>query len=250
MSLWDKVKRVFTRFSPTHEVPPLGQVQKLIGYRFRDASLLTMSLTHRSYSHASDNDILSNERMEFLGDSVLDVIIAEQLYRDHPEMNEGELTKTKALLVNESTLAEIGSQIKLNKFLLLAPEEARAGGRERPSIISDALESVIAAVFLDGGLEAARAVVLQLIYSSKREIVADASRGNFKGELLELVQAQGGSFPRYEVMAETGPDHDKVFSVNVYIGSEKAGTGSGSTKKEAEQQAAAAALEQYRKGRE
>ncbi len=245
MSLWNKIRTIFSPFSARYKKDPVLQVQELIGYQFHDESLLKMSLTHRSYSHASDRDMLSNERLEFLGDSVLDLIIAEQLYRDHPDINEGELTKTKALLVNESTLAEIGSEIQLNMYLLLAPEEERAGGRERASIISDALESVIAAVFLDGGIEAAREVVLRLIYSCKEDLVTDASRRNFKGELLELVQAQGQGFPRYEVASETGPDHEKVFTVNVYVAGEKAGTGSGSTKKEAEQKAAALALERY-----
>jgi ribonuclease-3 len=245
MSFWNKVKNVFTPLSARYNKDPLQQVQELIGYRFHDESLLKMSLTHRSYSHASDRDMLSNERLEFLGDSVLDLIIAEQLYRDHPEMNEGELTKTKALMVSESTLAEIGSEIQLNKYLLLALEEERAGGRERASIISDSIESVIAAVFLDGGIEAAREMVLRLIYSCKEDLIADASRRNFKGELLELVQARGEGFPRYEVVSETGPDHEKIFTVNVYVAGEKVGNGSGSTKKEAEQKAAALALEQY-----
>ncbi|MFQ6007907.1 MAG: ribonuclease III [Candidatus Zixiibacteriota bacterium] len=245
MSLWNKIRNIFTSFLARNQKNPLQKVQELIGYKFHDESLLRMSLTHRSYSHATNREMLSNERLEFLGDSVLDVIVAEQLYHDHPEMDEGELTETKALLVNESTLAEIGSEIQLNKYLLLAPEEERSGGRERASIISDSLESIIAAVFLDGGIESARDMVLRLIYSYKEDLITDASRRNFKGELLELVQARGEGFPRYEVVSETGPDHEKVFTVNVYVVGEKVGTGSGSTKKEAEQKAAALALERF-----
>jgi ribonuclease-3 len=249
MGLRDKVKSILSPLTARKKKDPLQQVQKLIAYQFRDLSLLETSLTHRSYAHSNDNRIMSNERLEFLGDSVLDLVIAEQLYRDHPEMDEGELTKTKAMLVNESTLAEIGRQIHLNKYLRLAPEEVRTGGRERPSIISDAVESVIAAVFLDGGIEAAREMILRLIYARKDDIVADKSRRNFKGELLELVQARGEGFPRYEVVSESGPDHNKVFNVDVYVGDQKLGSGSGSSKKEAEQKAAAMALRRYRKRR-
>lgn len=247
MSLWNKVRSIFAPPSARDEKISLQEVQNLIGYQFRDESLLKMSLTHRSYSYSSDSEALSNERLEFLGDSVLGLVIAEQLYRDHPDMREGELTKTKALLVNESTLADIGRDINLNEYLRLAPEEDRSGGRDRPSIISDAFESVIAAVFLDGGIEAAREVVLRLIYARKEDIVSDASRRNFKGELLELVQARGKGMPRYDLVSEEGPDHEKVFRVDVYVCGRKIGTGSGSTKKEAEQKAAAVALEQYLK---
>jgi len=244
MSLWEKIRNIFAPPSASDEKRSLHKVQDLIGYQFHDESLLQMGLTHRSYSHAAGSG-MSNERLEFLGDSVLGLVIAEQLYRDHPNMHEGELTKTKALMVNESTLADISKDIELNKYVRLAREEDRSGGRERPSIISDAFESIIAAVFLDGGIKAAREVVLRIIYVRKEDIVSDASRRNFKGEFLELIQARGEGFPRYDVASEEGPDHEKVFTVDVYIGAEKVGTGSGSTKKEAEQKAASVALEQY-----
>lgn len=250
MSLWDKVKNIVAPPSTREGKTSLPDIQDIIGYRFRNESLLEISLTHRSYSHSSDSDTLSNERLEFLGDSVLGLVIAEQLYRDHPSMQEGELTKTKALLVNEATLAEIGKEIRLNDYMKLAMEEDRSGGRDRPSIISDTVESVIGAVFLDGGIEAARDMVLRLIYTRKEEIISDASRRNFKGELLELAQARGEGLPRYDVVSERGPDHEKVFRIEVYVEGRMVGTGSGSTKKEAEQKAAAVALEQYSKERE
>ncbi len=202
-------------------------------------------MTHRSYSHSMETNEPCNERLEFLGDSVLGLLIAEQLYRDNPEMQEGQLTQTKALLVNESTLADIGRNIKLNGYIRLAAEERRLGGHDRPSIIADAFESVIGAVFLDGGLDAARRVVLRLIYSQREEIISDASRRNFKGELLELIQGRGDGLPRYDVVSEEGPDHEKVFCVEVYIGGVKFGVGSGLSKKEAEQKAAAMAVERY-----
>ena len=245
MNLLDRLKHLFTSLSGRDEPRSLQKFQELIGYQFRDESLLRTSLTHRSYSHSSNANELCNERLEFLGDSVLGLLIAEQLYRDHPEMQEGQLTQTKALLVNESTLADIGRDMKLNDYVLLASEEERSGGRDRSSIVADAFESVIGAVFLDGGLDAARDLVLRLIYAHREDIISDASRRNFKGELLELIQARGDGLPRYDVVLEEGPDHEKVFHVEVYISGTQFGTGSGLSKKEAEQKAAAIALERY-----
>jgi ribonuclease-3 len=209
--------------------------------------LLRLGLTHRSWAYAIDEYPSSNERLEFLGDSVLGLVIAEQLYADFPDLREGELTKRKALLVSEATLAEIGISTGLNRYLLLAPEEEKSGGRERSSIVSDGVESVIGAVFLDGGFEAARDVVIRLIYTRESEIASDATRQNFKGELLEFVQGRGEAMPQYDVVSEEGPDHDKVFNVEVTLNGEKIGSGSGHSKKEAEQRAASAALEHVRR---
>ncbi|MFH1374127.1 MAG: ribonuclease III [bacterium] len=223
----------------------LGTLQRRIGYQFRDEQLLETSLTHRSFTHNHNRSVQCNERLEFLGDSVLGLLIGEQLYRDHTKMQEGNLTQTRALLVNESTLADLARKIELNRFVRLASEEERAGGRDRTSIIADTLESIIGAVYLDGGLDAARDVVLRLIYAHREEIVSDVSRRNFKGELLELVQARGQGLPRYDVISEDGPDHEKVFQVEVHLNGQRLGLGSGLSKKEAEQKAAAIALEYY-----
>ncbi|MEW5992891.1 MAG: ribonuclease III [Candidatus Zixiibacteriota bacterium] len=234
-------------FAPRPRTPEesLREVQQIIGFQFRDESLLRTALTHRSFSNTCTEDIACNERLEFLGDTVLDLIISEQLFREHPEMQEGQLTQTKSLLVNETTLADVGHDTRINEHLFLAPEEVRTGGRERASIIADAVESIIAAVYLDGGLDAARDVVLRLLYSRKEDIIMDASRRNFKGELLELVQAHTQGLPRYDVVSEEGPDHEKIFHVEVYIGNTRFGHGSGNSKKEAEQNAAAMALKRY-----
>jgi ribonuclease-3 len=221
----------------------LEQVQNTIGYHFRDTRLLLLSLTHRSFARGVNQETPSNERLEFLGDSVLGLVIAARLYEDCPEDGEGNLTKTKALLVNETTLATIAWDIKLSDYIRLSPEEERAGGRERASIVSDAFESIIGAVYLDGGLNAARDVVLRLIYTSKDRVIADSSQRNYKGELLELIQASGNTVPRYDVVAEAGPDHEKIFHVIVTISGERVGEGSGTSKKEAEQRAACMALE-------
>lgn len=220
-------------------------VEEIIGYHFRDLSHLFLALTHRSYSHANGEFLPSNERLEFLGDSVLGLVIADQLFQDHHDLREGEMTKLKALLVNEGTLAEVGRQIKLDQHLLLSVEEDRAGGAQRPSILSDALESVFGAVYLDGGIHAAADVILRLIYARKHDITTDESRRNYKGELLEIIQAEGNGMPRYDVTSETGPDHQKVFHVEVSVRGEMVGTGEGNSKKEAEQKAAAVALEHF-----
>ena len=243
MGLRDWLNQLLGSTGKGAQAVDLEAVQRVIGYHFRDPQLLCLGLTHRSYAHAVDDYSSSNERLEFLGDSVLGLVIAEQLYNDHPDLREGELTKRKALLVSEATLADIGISSGLNRHLLLAAEEERSGGRERSSIVSDAVESIIGAVFLDGGFEAARDVVIRLIYVRESEIVTDVNRQNFKGELLELVQGRGESMPQYDVVSEEGPDHNKVFNVDVTLNGRKIGSGSGHSKKEAEQRAASAALE-------
>jgi ribonuclease-3 len=243
MSVLSRLKALF---GAAGELPPpqinLDDFEQLIGYTFKDRSLLLLGLTHRSYSHSNGKLIESNERLEFLGDSVLGMVISDQLYRDYPDLREGQLTKTKALLVNENTLASIGEEIGLNKFIQLSHDEERSGGRARSSIVSDAVESVLGAIYLDGGLDPVREVILRVIYDRKDSILADKSLRNFKGELLELVQARGNSMPHYDVVSERGPDHRKMFSVIVSVGDRVLGKGSGSSKKEAEQRAAAAAL--------
>jgi ribonuclease III len=245
MTFWKSLQQLF---SPHHKpAPASGEVdinglERLLGYRFTSQETLMHALTHRSHSRADESSADSNERLEFLGDSVLGLVIAERLYRDNPDIMEGEMTKTKSLLVSESSLSTIGKVVGLHQFLLLSPEEDRAGGRERASIVSDAFESVLAAVYLDGGLEAARGVITRLIYDRRDLLLNDASRRNFKGELLELVQARAGGMPRYDVVSETGPDHDKTFTVCVAVSGQVIGQGSGNSKKEAEQKAAAEAL--------
>ena len=243
MGFKDSVKRFFAGATEKRADVNLDEVEKLIGYSFRARRLLLLALTHRSYARNGGNVQSSNERLEFLGDSVLGLVIAEKLYHDHYRKSEGDLTKLKAMLVNESTLAQIGHEISLNRYIRLSPEEHNAGGRERASIVSDTFESVIGAVFLDGGFEAARDVVLRLIYTRKSTIISDRSQRNFKGELLEYVQARGNGMPRYEIVSEAGPDHEKVFEVAVLVNGRRLGEGAGLSKKEAEQKAAAQALD-------
>ena len=245
MSLWAKLlKKQGSQYSDIDRAS-LKAVQKICGYHFRNLDLLLLALTHRSFYKPTDklHARESNERLEYLGDSVLGLVIADLLYKDHPDLREGRLTKMKAMLVNETTLANVGKKFKLNEQLRLSVEEDKLGGRMRPSIISDAVESILGAIYLDGGLPAAYDVIRRLLYAYKQEILSDKSQKNHKGELLELMQSRAEGMPYYDVESETGPDHDKQFTVNVTVGGTKIGSGTGHTKKEAEQKAAAMALE-------
>ncbi|MFZ5981250.1 MAG: ribonuclease III [Candidatus Zixiibacteriota bacterium] len=245
MTLWHKLRHFFAIPDFGDDEKKLDEVQHLIGYTFRDRHLLALSLTHRSFLRYNNQRHCSNERLEFLGDSVLGLVIASRLYRDHPDESEGNLTKLKAMMVNENTLSSVSREIGLNAYILLSPEEEKSGGRERASIVSDAFESVIGAVYLDGGFDAARDVVLRHIYTRKENILTDDNQRNYKGDLLELVQARGEGMPRYDVISESGPDHEKEFQVIVTVSGEKVGEGTGSSKKEAEQKAACMALDYF-----
>ena len=218
---------------------PLGEVETILDYKFENRNLLKKSLTHRSWENAG----LANERLEFLGDAVLGLVVSEFLFGIFPNLNEGDLTKMKSSLVNESVLTRVFSRFGLAEYLYLSSEEEKSGGREKPSITADAMEAILGAVYLDGGLEKVSKVIDQLILSDYENFMNDKSIYNFKGELLELVQIDGRGVPRYEVIEEIGPDHEKVFVVSVSVESKTIGTGKGSTKKDAEQKAARMALE-------
>lgn len=246
MNWWRSLKSIFRGSTPASQLD-ISAVESLLEYHFVNPDLLVLALTHRSALRSGNAGSVSNERLEFLGDSILGAVISHLLYDDYQEMSEGDLTKTKSLLVNEATLCFIGLETGLNKHIYLSPEEERSGGRERASIVSDTMEAIIGATFLDGGLEPARNIILRCIYSRKDEIIANLSLRNYKGELLELAQSKNGvSTPRYEVVSEEGPDHAKRFRVIVDVGGKRVGEGVGSTKKEAEQNAARKALEQGR----
>lgn len=218
-----------------------------IGYQFSDSGLLRLALTHRSWC-AEHPDDESNERLEFLGDAVLGLIVTDVLFAQYPERPEGQLAKTRAVVVSAATLSDIGGEMSLGRHLRLGKGELVSGGREKASILADAVEAVIGAVYLDGGMESARRLVLQEF----RPRIEGASRVpgllDHKTRLQELAARIGNTPPRY-VIDESGPDHDKRFRAVVSIG-EIAGVGEGSTKKEAEQRAAGAAVgELAEKGR-
>jgi len=219
-----------------------------LGYIFRDQSLLEEALTHRSFlKEAGKERSSSYERLEFLGDAVLGLSVSRYLFENFPDKDEGELTKLKATLVSEANLSRRAKLITLGKYLHLSAEEEKSGGRSRPSILSDSYEALLGAIFLDGGLAAAEQFIQAHLLRNLKETAEDKSMQNYKGELLELLQAEGEGIPKYEVLEEEGPDHQKMFTIGVYSRGKLLGTGKGLSKKEAEQIAAKMALEELEK---
>lgn len=210
-----------------------------LGYHFKDRALLENALTHSSYANENRGALGSNERLEFLGDSVLGMVTADFLFKEHPDLPEGDLTRTRAALVCEESLVEVADLLDLGAYLKLGRGEEAGGGRERPSIRADAVEAVLAAVYLDGGLVEARKIIQRFVLDKETE--KSASR-DYKTTLQELVQRESGQVLTYRLTGESGPDHAKVFSVEVDLNGQKVGEGTGHSKKEAEQMAARAAI--------
>lgn len=221
----------------------MRELEEALGYRFRNAALFQEALRHSSYANEHHGEeATSNERLEFLGDSVLGFVTAEHLFNEHPDAPEGELTRIRARLVCERSLYEVAVRISLGKYLRLGRGEETGGGRERTSILADAVEAVIAAVYLDGGMEAASALIHRLLLDEKKEKRAVERRRDYKTALQELVQRKPDQALCYRLTGESGPDHDKVFSVMVLLNGKTIGEGSGRSKKEAEQMSAKDAL--------
>lgn len=216
------------------------QLEQGLGYIFRDKKLLENALTHSSFANERRDGRQDNERLEFLGDSILGFVVAGFLYRLYPDKPEGDLTRIRADLVCERNLARCAAKVELGKYLLLGHGEDLAGGRQRDSIVSDAMESVIAASYLDGGFDAAKGIIDRLILTE----LPQGRPGNFdyKTVFQELVQREKDRVIRYELAGESGPDHDKVFTVNVLVNDSVVGAGTGRSKKKAEQAAAEQAL--------
>ena len=206
--------------------------------------LLDLALRHRSHVYAIEEEgITSNERLEFLGDAVLDLIVTEDLFKRHTDMREGELTQIKSLLVSKAVLAQKARDMGIGDSMYLSREEDLAGGRGRTSILGDAFEAILGAVYLDGGLEPAQDFIKRHLLANLEEIASDGSYLNFKSALLEHTQSEGRGHPRYLVHAEDGPDHRKTFTVEVLVAGDRVGLGKGRSKKEAQQMAAREALE-------
>jgi len=223
-------------------------LEQRLGYKFRDRVLLEEALTHRSFlKEAGKERNSSYERLEFLGDAVLGLSVSQYLFENFPDKDEGELTKLKATLVSEANLSRRAKLISLGKYLYLSAEEEKSGGRSRPSILSDSYEALLGAIFLDGGLAAVERFIQTHLLKNLKETAEDKSMHNFKGELLELLQAEGEGIPKYEVLEEEGPDHQKMFTIGVYSKGKLLGTGKGLSKKEAEQNAAKMALVELEK---
>ncbi|WP_251446046.1 ribonuclease III [Vermiculatibacterium agrestimuris] len=218
----------------------MESLEAKLGYSFHDRALLENALTHSSYANENHSPMGSNERLEFLGDSILGMVTADYLFQTHPDLPEGDLTRTRAALVCEESLAEVADRLALGEHLKLGRGEAAGGGRERPSIRADAVEAILAAVYLDGGLEACAKIIRRFILDKERE--KSASR-DYKTALQELVQRHSGQALAYHMTGESGPDHAKRFTVEVTLNGASVGQGEGHSKKEAEQMAAKAAME-------
>lgn len=223
---------------------PLRPVETAIGHVFADPRLLVQALSHRSWINAQAGDpIESNERLEFLGDAVLDLVVTDHLYATRPDEDEGKLSKIKSLVVSAKVLAEVARPLGVGQHILLSRSEEKAGGGERESILADAWESIIGAIYLDAGYGAAEAFLHRTLVPRLSEFMEDASLANYKSALLEHAQSKGLGAPRYEVEKTSGPEHGKKYHMRVLLQGEVWGRGSGLSKKDAEQVAARKALE-------
>lgn len=218
-------------------------LEKKIGIKFKNQELLNQAFIHKSYlNEYKDGEIESNERMEFLGDAVLELIATEHLYKTHPEQSEGEMTNFRSALVQGKTLAIISRELDLGKYLYLSHGEENSGGRTKNYILANTLESLIGAIYLDKGFKEAKGFVEKFILSNLDEIIENNLHIDAKSRFQEIVQDTIGTTPTYEVIKESGPDHDKKFESGVYVNGELIAEGKGSSKQKAEEDAAKNAL--------
>ena len=218
----------------------MESLENRLGYRFRNRELLAEALNHSSHANEHRGGLGSNERLEFLGDSVLGFVSAEYLFRGHPDLPEGDLTRMRAALVCEQSLYEVARELELGSYLKLGRGEEAGGGRERQSILADATEAVFAAVYLDGGIQPVRELIVRVLLS---QAPAAEERRDYKTTLQEVVQRRSGQVLTYHMLSQSGPDHNKKFLFEVRLNDESVGRGEGRSKKEAEQAAARDALE-------
>lgn len=221
----------------------LPQLEKTLKVKFKNPLLLQNALVHRSYINENQTIRQSNERLEFLGDSVLSLIVSTQLYSQFPDYPEGKLTSIRSLLVKAKTLAQIASDLGLGEFLLMSKGEERSGGRQNLSLLADTLEAVIGAIYLDQGLTAATSFLRRILFPLIPLVEQDKDLLDYKSSLQEIVQEKHRLSPTYKVLSETGPDHDKTFTVGVFIAHDLIASALGKSKHTAEQQAAKLALE-------
>lgn len=218
----------------------MESLEKKLGYSFRDRALLAEALNHSSYANEHRDSLGSNERLEFLGDSVLGFVSAEYLFQGHRDLPEGDLTRMRAALVCEQSLYEVARELDLGSYLKLGRGEEAGGGRKRQSILADAMEAVFAAVYLDGGIEPVRELIVRVLLG---QALAAEERKDYKTTLQEVVQRRSGQVLTYHMISQSGPDHDKTFLFEVRLNGRTVGQGAGHSKKEAEQAAAKDALE-------
>jgi len=227
-------------------VSDLAALQVRLGYTFRDKKLLRLALTHPSVAHEQGAPVQHNQRLEFLGDAVLQLALTRELFERFPDFDEGPLTKARAKLVNRRTLGTHGRALGLGQYLVLSRGEEAHGGRERSSALADACEAVIGAIFLDGGYEVAREFILREFSAGLSDLGVIPTLENPKGELQEFLQARSPEAPRYHVVSTSGPDHDRVFECTVHHAGLELARGAGKSKKAAESEAALAALKKLR----
>ncbi len=227
----------------------LSELQQILGVLFKDISRLEQALVHSSYVNENPElSPVSNERLEFLGDAVLGLIVAEKLYQDYPQFEEGEMTRLRADLVRRETLARIAGDINLGSYLYLGKGEEAGGGRRKPANLASALEAVVAAIFIDQGLTGTRICILKLMKAEIEKVTGPGRGADYKSELQHIIQSRQQETPVYQVIEAAGPEHGRTFTVEVRLGNSALGRGSGKSKKAAETEAARAALERISKG--
>lgn len=236
------VKAIYDADQPEKGSATVKELEEKLHYHFRSMRYLTIGLTHSSYANETKRGLECNERQEFLGDAVLSIVVSDYLFQQYGQLPEGELTKIRASLVCEKSLCQFAKEIDLGAYLRLGRGEENTGGRQRPSILADAFEAVIAAVYLDGGMEAAREYVLRFV-TNVVENHSNLSFKDYKTILQEIIQQNPEEKINYALVSESGPDHNKEFVVEVHLNSNVIGTGKGRSKKNAEQMAAKEALE-------
>lgn len=223
----------------------LNELQRHLGIDFKDTNLLVQALTHKSFSHENEEHPKHNERLEFLGDSVLGLVINDYLYNSYPDLREGDLAKIKSVLVSEATLSSISKSLKLGEHIQLGKGEQLSGGRERKALLEDVFEALVGAVYLDQGIDRARKFILKVFYGKFEMIKEEGFFVDYKTIFQEKVQKKKRTTPNYEIVKEEGPNHNRIFYVNAVVDGEVYGQGSGKTKKEAEQNAAHKAISSF-----
>jgi ribonuclease-3 len=231
---------------PKPAITGYDELQDRLGYVFRDPALLRLALTHPSVAHEQNAPLQTNQRLEFLGDAVLQLVLTRELYEKFPDVSEGPLTKARAKLVNRRTLAERARQVGMGQSLILSRGEELHGGRERSSALADAYEALLGAIFLDAGFEAAREFILRDFQAAFGGLLVIPILENPKGELQELLQSVSPEAPHYHAVSATGPDHDRIFECTVHHAGVELARGQGKSKKAAESEAALAALAKLR----
>jgi ribonuclease-3 len=220
------------------------QLEKNLGLNFKNKDLLTQAFTHRSYLNENpDFNLEHNERLEFLGDAVIELIVTEHLFKEYPEKAEGDLTNWRAALVNAKMMTSVAEELGFNDFLLLSKGEAKEGGKARAYILANTFEALLGALYLDSGYKPCDEFINKYLLNNLANIIRDGSYKDSKSKFQEVAQERVSITPNYKVLKESGPDHDKIFVVGVYLGSELVAEGKGSSKQEAEEAAARNALE-------